>query len=206
MNFLAHLRLAPEQPLARVGNLMGDFYRGRVDKHLPWPLQEGIRLHRKIDAYTDAHPIVRRSVARVSPARRRFAGIIVDLAYDHFLCVHWARFYSVSRSSFIREVYMQLHAYRSLMPHEMDQVVRRMTQQDWLNRYDDIAVIARALDRIAARFSRPVSLLGGGEEVYRHYHQLESDFLKFFPELIDYVAASPVRPVYSGDQVDEKVP
>ncbi len=187
--------------MARVGNLMGDFYRGRIDEHLPVALQEGIRLHRQIDAFTDAHPIVLRSYARISPERRRFAGIIVDLAFDHFLCVHWARFYSVSRTGFISEVYAQLLEHLPLMPPDMERVVRRMTQQDWLNRYEDKQVIARALDRIAARFSRPVALTGGGEEVFRHYQQLEYDFLNFFPELIDYVAASPERSVYSGDEI-----
>ncbi len=85
MNYLAHFYLSGEDPHWRVGGLMGDFLRGPVPEALPPGVRAGVMLHRRIDAYTDAHPVVGRSRRRVRPALRRFAGIVVDMSYDHFL-------------------------------------------------------------------------------------------------------------------------
>ena len=49
-------------------------------------------LHRRIDSFADTHPAFRRSRGRVSAARRRVAGIMVDMFYDHFLARHWGQF------------------------------------------------------------------------------------------------------------------
>lgn len=93
MNYLAHAVLAGPDPLLRLGGLMGDFVKGPLrpaPAHLPERLTQGLRLHRAIDAYAETHPAFRASRARVSPERRRVAGIMVDLFYDHFLARGWA--------------------------------------------------------------------------------------------------------------------
>src|SRR6187549_190225 len=90
MNWLAHLLLSPPEPLLRLGNLSGDFVRG-IDVTLLRPeLQLGITQHRRIDAFVDAHPLVRRSRERLDAPFRRFAGVLVDVYYDHFLARDWA--------------------------------------------------------------------------------------------------------------------
>ena len=46
-------------------------------------------LHRRIDNFADTHPAFRRSRGRVSAARRRVGGVMVDMFYDHFLARHY---------------------------------------------------------------------------------------------------------------------
>jgi hypothetical protein len=100
MNYLAHLHLAPDDAAARVGNLLGDFLKPSHAGHLPQALQQGMALHRQIDSHTDSHPLVARSKQRIAAERRRYAGILVDIFYDHFLAQHWPRFSSMPLADF----------------------------------------------------------------------------------------------------------
>ena len=99
MNYLAHLYLADNTPESWVGAMLGDFVKGAIkDKYAPI-IQYNIELHRRIDAYTDAHPIVRAAKPLIASERRRFAGILLDIFYDHYLAKHWARFSPVALPS-----------------------------------------------------------------------------------------------------------
>lgn len=69
MNFLAHIYLSDDKPLLQIGNFIADSVKGRQVELYPPTIQEGIRLHRAIDAYTDAHPTVAQSVARLRPSQ-----------------------------------------------------------------------------------------------------------------------------------------
>ena len=89
MNFLAHVFLAGDDPALQAGGVLGDFCTPAEAAALPAAVRAGIDLHRRIDAFTDRHAVTRRSCARVSATRRRFAGILVDVFYDHHLAVHW---------------------------------------------------------------------------------------------------------------------
>jgi hypothetical protein len=89
MNWLAHLFLSDPEPACRIGNLLPDFLSANVLAGLPAAFQRGIAQHRRIDAYTDAHPVFRRSVQRFAPPFRRYGGVLVDIFYDHFLARDW---------------------------------------------------------------------------------------------------------------------
>ena len=92
MNWLAHLRLAPDEPLVRLGNLAGDFVRGVDLQTLDPRVRRGIDQHRAIDRFVDGHEVHRRSRARFGEAWRRFAGVALDVFYDHFLARDWAQY------------------------------------------------------------------------------------------------------------------
>lgn len=85
MNYLAHLFLADDTPESLLGNLLGDFMKGVVKEQFSNSIQQGIELHRKIDSYTDSHPVVRNAKHLISLERRRYAGVLLDVFYDHFL-------------------------------------------------------------------------------------------------------------------------
>lgn len=190
MNYLAHLYLAGDQEPALIGNLLGDFVKGRVE-NLPYspPIRRGIRQHRLVDSYSDSHPLVLRSKRRISPLRRRYAGIIIDLCYDHFLALHWSRLADTELEDFCRHAYRVLGEARPWLPAPMPLVVSRMIEGDWLGSYRQLDNVGRALDNIARRFRRPTPLPGAQQELERHYHDLEQDFLAFFPQLV--AAAGP---------------
>lgn len=188
MNYLAHLFLAERDDEGLVGSLLGDFVKGRPDPGLAAGVRRGIRLHRAIDTYTDAHPVHRRSRNRIGRQRRRFAGIIVDVCYDHFLSRHWDEYAEESLQSFARQVYETLRAHEPMLPGRLQTVVPRMIAQDWLCSYGELENVGRALDGISRRLRRENPLIGAVQEVRDNYESLGEDFRCFFPELLVDVA------------------
>ena len=114
----------------------------------------------------------------------RFSGIIVDVAYDHFLSKNWNQFSSVELTEFINSTYELMKNE----PPEIDNDIlihfRRMRAEDWLSSYSSLEGIDKAFKRISARLKRKNSLGSAVEDIVEHYSALEKIFLLFFPELI----------------------
>lgn len=171
-----------------IGGLLGDFVKGSIHAY-PAQIREGILLHRAIDRYTDAHGIVRASCALVSARRRRFAGIMVDVFFDHFLARHWQRFADTSLPVFTRAAYTELLARSGEFPPRLQRILPHMAAHDWLGSYEDVAAIDAAINGISRRFRRANTLLGGAQELLDNYAALQANFLQFFPELLCFVQA-----------------
>ncbi len=77
--------------LLQLGGLMGDFVHGQPDPALPERLITGIRLHRAVDVYTDAHAEVAAARALLPSPYRRYAGILLDMWFDHLLARDFER-------------------------------------------------------------------------------------------------------------------
>ncbi len=186
MNFLAHLYLAPDDDEALLGSLMGDFVKGPLRGEHPPGIERGLALHRRIDVFTDAHAAVRRSRARIPPQRRRYAGIIVDVFYDHCLARDWARYARQPLEQFAHRVYRVLEAHRDALPARLQTIAPAMSRQDWLSSYREVGSVAHALERTGQRLKRGNGLLGAGEDLTAHYAGLGEDFDEFFPQLIAF--------------------
>jgi acyl carrier protein phosphodiesterase len=184
MNYLAHLYLADESPESLLGNLMGDFIKGSLDNRYSQEIKQGIITHRKVDAYTDSHPIVLSSKRLISVERRRFSGIIVDVCYDHFLATHWHHYSNVKLSHFIVKVYTYLQQYQKILPDKLQSVIPKMIEEDWLGSYQHITGIDAVFNRISKRLPKKNRLMGAVEELVLNYDNLENYFLTFFPDLI----------------------
>lgn len=186
MNHFCHLFLARPTVESRVGNLLGDFARGLDTRDLPDQVMEGLEHHRAVDAFTDAHPEVLACKARFSKDRRRFAGIALDILFDHYLLRHWERFGHTDKIRFISELYADLEAGTHLMPPAMEQMTRRMVAYDWFNAYQDLETVGRAMDRVASRIRFRHGFQGIIEEIRPMDAELEAHFLTFFPELLSF--------------------
>lgn len=189
MNYLAHAWLAGDLPSDRLGGLMGDFVKGPLPAGLPPAVAAGVRLHRQIDVFADAHPAFQRSRARVSPLRRRFGGVMVDMFYDHFLARHWAHFDGAPLEDFTAGMYALMGAHAPLLPPRLAAVLPRMRETDWLASYRSPEAIAIALDRMALRLRRANPLAGAGEELGAAYAQFEADFFDFIGDAERFAAA-----------------
>jgi len=183
LNHLAHVFLAPDSPEARVGSILGDFTRGIDVSLLPVSVQQGIRHHRAVDSFTDQHPEVLASKAIFSRQRRRFAGVALDILYDHYLLRHWQRFSQTDRGIFVECIYQELQRNKHLMPEKMAQVTRRMVEHDWFGAYRDLESIGYALDRVAGRIRFANKFTGMIDEIRANDVELEKRFLRFFPDL-----------------------
>jgi acyl carrier protein phosphodiesterase len=187
MNWLAHLFLSEPSPAFRIGNLLPDLARPSELSGLSSEFVRGIHQHRRIDAFTDSHPIVRRSIARVGPEFRRFGGIFVDIFYDHFLSREWATLSRISLVGFTSEIYASFESHRREIPAEAYGALERMKSQNWLCSYGDLHGVATTLGRIGLRLRRPVSLAEGAAILEADYAGFHADFSEFLPELMAHV-------------------
>jgi acyl carrier protein phosphodiesterase len=187
MNYLAHAFLSRASPELLIGGMLGDFVKGREHLRQYTPaVRAGILLHRSIDRYTDAHPTVQASCALVSPTRRRFAAILVDVFYDHFLARHWLRYTRQVLEDFTHQVYATLLPHSVTYPERLQHILPRMAADDWLASYAEIESVDAALHGIARRFqryTRAAVLADGVQELLHHYAAFEQHFIEFFPEL-----------------------
>ncbi|MCW5624651.1 MAG: DUF479 domain-containing protein [Burkholderiales bacterium] len=184
MNFLAHLYLTPDTPDGLLGSLLGDFVKGPLDQAGYAPdVTAAIKLHRRIDTFTDAHPVVLASKARLGPDLRRYAGILVDVYYDHFLAKSWERLHPEPLPAFARRVYGELEAHPHPVPDAFARMLPWLVRQDWLASYRSVDGVHEALTRMQRRFSRPTPLAEGAAALQRHYDDFAADFAAFLPEV-----------------------
>lgn len=202
MNFLAHALLAASPPESRLGGLIGDFVKGPLDSEinagLPPAVRAGVALHRRIDSFADAHPAFRRSRGRVGALRRRYAGVMVDVFYDHLLAVNWARFCEQPLAAFAADCYALLERHHPVLPARLQRIRARMRDDDWLAGYRDLANLHRALDDMSRhRIARANPLTGAAHELEAALAEFEADFLEFFPAAMHF-AGPRQRPVSAG--------
>lgn len=194
MNYLAHVFLSHDTPAAIVGAMLGDFVKGRASERWGAEVNAAIQLHRAIDRYTDRHPAVKACRALISPARRRFAGIMTDVFFDHFLARDWARYHPRPLREFTQTIYQVLLSQREAFPPRFQRVLPAMARDDWLAAYADVSVVNTALNGISRRFRYPdraLALRDSGVELERNYTALAAHFGEFFPQLRAFAGAQP---------------
>jgi acyl carrier protein phosphodiesterase len=188
MNHLAHIFLAEPTPPSRAGNFGADALKGAVEKHDP-RLHDSIRLHRAVDAFTDAHPVVLQSKGRIAHAAGLASGVVVDLLYDHLLATGWEEYSAEPLEEFARGVYGDLLEAQALLPVGLRSALPRMIEDDFLLRYRSMEGVRRALGFVSRRLRRPPDLDSTTAALRENLEALRSDFRRFFPELLRHAAA-----------------
>jgi len=135
--------------------------------------------------FTDAHPLHLESRNRIGGERRRYAGIIIDVCYDHFLCRHWTEYSNETLDRFAARVYGILREHQDELPDRLRRMLPYMIADDWLGSYAELENVGRALDGIARRIVRNNPLAGAVIEIEANYGELDGDFQRFFPQLRD---------------------
>jgi acyl carrier protein phosphodiesterase len=188
VNYLGHLLVLPDAGLITLGNLLGDFFKGRVDGIEPIELRQGVMLHREIDRFTDSHPVVLRSIARLGPERRRLGGVLVDVFYDHFL----------AQGVDVEQLRGGLMEHIGGLPPELQALPDRMITGRWLGSYATVEGIGMVLERMEARRKRIIGLAGAEVELTRHYEELKSDLTEFYPDVVRFTRSVVLQSDRSG--------
>lgn len=187
MNWLAHALLSKPDIEFRLGNLLADLVKGNARAAMSAAFLEGVRHHQKIDAFTDSHPTVHRSRARIGGDFRHTTGILVDVFYDHFLALNWGQYSAEPLEAFTARVYGDIRVGMTQFPEEARAALERMIGEDRLGSYrrlDGIeASLRRVSLRLAARIGRDLGLERGISELVAHFEELRGDFSEFFPQL-----------------------
>ncbi len=188
MNHFAHLVLSRPTVESTVGNLLGDFARGVDPAALPAPVRAGLLNHREVDRFTDSHPLVREMKQCFSRKRRRFAGIALDIYFDHLLINHWRRFENRDLENLISEFYRRMSAARELMPGEnMRRITRRMVEHDWFGSYREIDAVAKSLDLVAGRIRFSNRFDNAIKDLLHNHDMIRDGFFEFYPQLQRHV-------------------
>ncbi len=154
MNWLAHFVLSPPDERVRLGNWLADLLGPQEQAEIEDPrIREGLALHRRIDLFTDAHPAVLKSRARLPDGSRRFSSILLDVAWDHFLSRDFRRLVGRPLDAFVDEIHSGLIACSPQMPSEVREVLDRMIAEGWLRSYTTLDGYQLTLSRISNRLS-----------------------------------------------------
>jgi acyl carrier protein phosphodiesterase len=187
LNYLAHLYLSDGTDESLVGSLLGDFVKGDDHNGYSEGIRRAILIHRRIDTFTDAHPVHRRSRGRLSDSHRHTRGILVDIFYDHFLAKNWDQYADETLPDFTNRVYRILEERQDILPPRLRKILPWMAADNWLLSYRDTANIGHALRGLSFRLQRENELAKGLDELEQNYAELEDDFQEFFPHLTDHV-------------------
>ena len=183
MNFLAHCALADTRPGILVGGFLGDFLKGPVPPELPDDVRLGLRLHRRLDAFSAVEPNIKTSVLRLPSSARRLAPVFIDLATDHFLARSFERWHGEPLTDFTARAYRALQHPPDLLPMDAARFLDFAVEHDLFAAYVDFAPLERAFGRICRRLRRPELVETCMTSLGAEYAAFEGDFVRYYPEL-----------------------
>lgn len=184
LNFLAHIRLAGDDEDLRLGAMLGDFVRGKdaLGQYAPG-VQTGILLHRHIDASIDSLPATAGLLEWLQPPFRRYGGIILDLAFDHELALHWDEYSAVSIQEFDRGVREMLARHDSVLPRRLKEFMRYADRRGLFASYQYESEILHSLQGLGRRLSRDNPLHRVGEIWTEFRPRVSASFEPVFREI-----------------------
>lgn len=192
MNFLAHAFLAGDDPALMVGGVVGDWIKGPLPGMLPADLAKGVTLHRAIDHFAETNPAFNQSRSRISSARRRYAGVLVDIFYDHLLARHWHEVHNQPLPMFCKTIYEMINDRLPDLPEASHPALQMMARQNWLLSYADIDGIADVLQRMSRRARQPKQsgqpnpLVHGEQEMLADMGGFTADFYRWLKDTREF--------------------
>lgn len=185
MNYLAHALLSQPDEAALIGNIAGDHVKGRLEgRELHQGVLSGLRRHRAVDALSDRHPAAQAPRALFPQGQRRYAGILLDVYFDHLLTRHWSQFSAWSLPEFQAHVYRVITAQRDWLPDGFARVGPAWADAGWLSAYESIDGVVAVLERMATRRQSAQPLRQLLDPLLANEAQVEKAFLKLFPDLL----------------------
>ncbi len=186
MNFLAHIYLSGDDEGVIIGNFIADGIKGKRYEKYPEAIQKGILLHRGIDSYTDQHPTVRKSTARLHKNYGHYAGVIVDILYDHFLAKNWKKYHDTPLEIFVENFYELLRNNFTILPARIQRMMPYMISDNWLLSYATIPGISKILNQMNVRTKGISKMNFAVVELEQYYELFEEEFTSYFEELIEF--------------------
>lgn len=187
MNFLAHIYLSGTSDEILVGNFIGDYVKGNKFRNYPDKIKQGILLHRQIDHFTDTNSIVRKTKGHFQRFYGKYAGIVVDILYDHFLANNWKKYSEMSLDTFISELFQTLSGFFTVFPASVKSFFPSFVKNNWLGKYITLDGIEGVLNGMSRKTSLPNETKSAMNAVIANYDEIEDEFNSYFPEIIDFV-------------------
>ncbi len=189
MNFLAHGTLASAHDDLMVGGFLGDFVKGPVPNELPELIGRGVRLHRRIDAFSNTQPHIRASVERLPAQFRRLAPPFIDLLADHFLAADFERLHGEDLEAFTQRFYAALRNRDSLLKGHARRYFEYIQATHSFTRYRSVDAVEQAFSRIALRLGHTEAVAPMMLRMEQQYEDLRADFERYYPHLDEHATA-----------------
>ncbi len=185
MNFLAHLHIAEHSQSSLLGNLLGDFVKGDPQGKFDDQIVQGVRLHRFVDAYTDSHQLILQSKQLFPNGHRRFAGIALDMFWDHCLARDWQNYHDLTLKDFCDYAEQTVNGTQASLPEAFVRTNSLMWKGRWLESYRELDNIEYALQRMSLRSSRMGKLAECYPYLEQNYASLNQVFSTLYPQILN---------------------
>jgi acyl carrier protein phosphodiesterase len=162
---------------------MADNIHGRKPDSFPPEIQKGILLHRAIDSFTDAHPVFRQGTRRLHPNYHHYAGVIMDIYYDHFLAKNWHHYSDETLEEYSRAFYQSLRDNYDVLTDKTKALVPYMIEHNWLTSYASIEGIAHTLTQMDNRTKNKSGMKHSIKELQEYYTIFQEEFTQFFEDV-----------------------
>lgn len=189
MNYLAHFHIADHCNSNLAGNLLGDFVKGDPTTQFPEIVSQGIMLHRAVDSFTDSHELVSKAKSYFPEENKRFAGIALDMFWDHCLAEKWNEHSDIPLQAFVAETEIKIdktNAQFETLPAGYLTLCEKMFSQEWLVSYRHFPIMEKALINISKRRRGFEPLVDCYQTFEQHYDELFAIFDEFYPLLLAF--------------------
>ena len=187
MNYIAHIHIGSHTQTSLLGNFLGDFVKGSQLQYLPFEIEQGIRLHRCIDVFTDSHPLIIELKQSFPKDIRRMAGVIIDIYFDYLLMRTWNRYSNTHFNIIFSHFYHQLEQFTLPDNTHFNLQAERLKTHQWLHQYVNIETCFRAFVSIENRLKNRVLFANKAQFfLLQNSNQLESSFQQFYPECLEH--------------------
>jgi acyl carrier protein phosphodiesterase len=202
MNYLAHIYLAGDNKLLMIGNLIGDTVKGRKYETLQPIIRKGVLMHRSIDDFTDRHPVNAQVRKLLHPEFGKYAGVYLDMFYDHFLASGWRNFSTdVSLTAFCARFYLNALLLHKYLPFKVKTLLYAFIIGNRLKSYAKLNGVEYVLEYMHKHAGLPRTGKDAVACLVNNYDALQTAFYEFFPLLVNHTRIWRNEP----DKVDEVI-
>ncbi len=187
MNFLGHLYLSGDDTNTQLGNFIGDYVKGKQYESYPASVAKGILLHRKIDAFTDSHAMVHQSANRLKSHYGRYAGVVVDMLYDHLLAKNWSDYHATPLHQYVSEIHELLVRNYLLLPKRVKLFLPFLIASRRIETYATPNGIQTALDIMVKHTSLPDHSDFAIACLEKYQQQFYQEFTLFMEDIKAYI-------------------
>jgi acyl carrier protein phosphodiesterase len=191
LNYLAHSYLSYQQPDLIIGNFIADSIQGNRFEGLTEGIIKGITLHRKIDTYTDTHPVFLTSKHRFSKDFDKYSGVLMDIIYDHYLAKNFEQYSPLSLQEHANGIYEILKNNHDFLPEHAKRFYGYMTERNILFHYSSVEGIQTVLTHLSNRIRNRFELQLAIPILEANYKEIEEEFFIFFDDLQAFCKEQP---------------
>jgi acyl carrier protein phosphodiesterase len=127
------------------------------------------------------------------PPLRRYAGVLLDIWFDHLLARGWSSYSQESLDTFSRRVRGLLDEREDLVPERMKRFVAYLRMHDLPAAYCDVAMIDDVLHGVSRRFKRANPVASALPALIALDAPLQKCFDVFFPQLTAFAEKERMR-------------